>query len=249
VKKTTQTKIHRLAAASVVAVSIATCAAGLSAQETRSSTLLTTEHWLDWERVSDAQISPDGARIVYTRQHVNALEDKWESEVWILNADGAQHRFFVKGSAARWSPDGKRLMYLAEGEPKWAQIFVRPVAALGTGEQALAFPQILPEGKAILFSAATVPDLDKLTLEVLTLANRHRKIVARGGNSPRYLATSSGSGHLVYVNKATLFAIPFDLDALETRGTAVTVLDDVAYAVGYGVGQFDVSRTGTLVAS
>ena len=71
----------------------------LRAQETRSDTLLTTEHWLDWERVSDAQISPDGSRIVYTRQHVNRLEDKWESKLWILNADGSQHRFLVKGSA------------------------------------------------------------------------------------------------------------------------------------------------------
>src|SRR5207245_6576616 len=69
--------------------------AGLVAQETRSSTLLTTEHWLDWERVSDAQISPDGSRIVYTRQAVNQLEDKWESALWILNANGSQHRFLV----------------------------------------------------------------------------------------------------------------------------------------------------------
>ena len=65
-------------------------------------------------------------------------------------------------------------------------------------------------------------------IEVLTLADRHRKIVARGGSSARYLATSNGAGHLVYINKATLFAIPFDLDKLETRGTAVPVLDDVA---------------------
>ena len=71
--------------------------------------------------------------------------------------------------------------------------------------------------------------VDKVTIEVLTLADRHRKIVARGGTSPRYLATSNGAGHLVYVNKATLFAIPFDPDKLETRGTAVPVLDDVAY--------------------
>ena len=89
--------------------------------------------------------------------------------------------------------------------------------------------------------------MDKITIEVLTLADRHRKIVARGGASPRYLATSNGAGHLVYVNKATLFAIPFDLDTLETRGTAVPVLDDVAYNALVGSGEFDVSRTGTLV--
>ena len=57
----------------------AVCGAALAAQETRSTTLLTTEHYLDFERVNDAQISPDGSRIVYTRQHVNKLEDKWES--------------------------------------------------------------------------------------------------------------------------------------------------------------------------
>jgi Tol biopolymer transport system component len=52
---------------------------------------------------------------------------------------------------------------------------------------------------------------------------------------------------LVYVNQATLFAVAFDLAKLETRGTAVPVLDDVAYYPGTGTGQFDVSRTGTLV--
>ena len=50
----------------IVAVAIAAVAgAGLVAQETRSSTLLTTEHYLDWERVSDAQISPDGSRYAW----------------------------------------------------------------------------------------------------------------------------------------------------------------------------------------
>ena len=48
-------------------------------------------------------------------------------------------------------------------------------------------------------------------------------------HSPHYLPSSNGTGHLVYVNKATLFAIPFDLATLETRGTAVPVLDDVAF--------------------
>src|SRR5712672_1991805 len=127
------TKTRRFAVASICAA--VACGAALRAQETRSDTLLTTEHWLDWERVSDAQISPDGSRIVYTRQYVNKLEDKWESNLWILNADGSQHRFLVKGASARWSSDGKRLMYLADGEPKGSQIFVRYVDADGPATQ------------------------------------------------------------------------------------------------------------------
>jgi serine/threonine-protein kinase len=122
------------------------------------------------------------------------------------------------------------------------------VAPLGNGELALALPQLLPGGKAILFTAAGAPrDLDAFTIEVLTLADHRRKILVRGGQSPRYLPTSSGVGHLVYVNKATLFAIPFDPDTLETRRAAVPVLNDVAYQSNSGTGQFDVSRTGTLV--
>ena len=84
-------------------IAAATAGAALHAQEKASSTLLTTEHYLDWERVSDAQISPDGSRIVYTREHVNKLEDKWEQETWMLKSDGSEHRFLVKGSSGRWA--------------------------------------------------------------------------------------------------------------------------------------------------
>ena len=155
---------HRMVVAVVVAAMIAGVA--LEAQEKASSTLLTSEHWLDWERVSDAQISPDGSRIVYTRQAVNKLEDKWESALWILNADGSQHRFLVKGSAARWSPDGKRLLYLAEGDPKGTQLFVRWVDADGPATQITHVAEAprnarwSPDGKSVAFSAF-VPEQEK----------------------------------------------------------------------------------------
>jgi len=159
----------RLFVAAIAAAFVA--GAALHAQETRSTTLLTTEHYLDWERVSDAQISPDGARIVYTRQAVNKLEDKWESALWILNADGSQHRFLVKGQNARWSPDGKRLMYLAEGEPKGTQLFVRWVDADGPATpithvaEAPRNAKWSPDGKSIAFSAF-VPDQEKWTISM-----------------------------------------------------------------------------------
>jgi serine/threonine-protein kinase len=147
-------------------------------------------------------------------------------------------------AGASWSEDGtiivsdvpKGLLRLpASGGPP------ETLAAPANGEAALVLPQILPGSKAILFSAGTALDVDKYTIEVLTLADRHRKIVARGGASPRYLATPGAPGHLIYVNKATMFAIAFDLDKLETRGTAVPVLDDVAYNASVGNGQFDFS--------
>lgn len=83
--------------------------------------------------------------------------------------------------------------------------------------------------------------MDQYTIEVLTLADGHRKIVARGGASARYVAAPGRPGHLIYVNKATMFAVPFDLAKLEVRGTPVPVLDNVAHSAPPGAGQFDFS--------
>jgi hypothetical protein len=105
----------------------------------------------------------------------------------------------------------------------------------------------LPGGKAILFSASTAANLDISNIEVMTLGDRRRKTVSQGGTFARYLGSSTGSGFLVFLNKATLFAIRFDPDKLETRGTAVPILDDVAFSRELGAGQLSFSRSGTLV--
>ena len=97
----------------------------LLAQETPSDTLLTVGHYFDLESLSDPQISPDASQIVYARRWVNTLEDRYETTLWIMHADGTHDRVFAKGGSPEWSPDGTRIAYLADGEPKGKQIFVR----------------------------------------------------------------------------------------------------------------------------
>jgi dipeptidyl aminopeptidase/acylaminoacyl peptidase len=130
----------------------------VKAQETASDTLLTVNHYLDWEQVSDPRLSPDGSQIVYTRSWVNRLEDKWESALWIVSADGTKNRFLTKGSNARWSPDGSRIAYFADGEPKGTQLFVRWMDAEGATSQVtrvVETPSDLqwsPDGKWVSFA-------------------------------------------------------------------------------------------------
>ncbi|HXM37074.1 MAG TPA: S9 family peptidase [Gemmatimonadales bacterium] len=128
------------------------------AQETASDTLLTVNHYLDWEQVSDPQISPDGSQIVYTRRWVNKIEDRWDSGLWIMNADGSKNRSLVKGSNARWSPDGTRIAYLADGDPKGTQIFVRWMDAEGANSQITRVSETpdrlawAPDGRSLAFT-------------------------------------------------------------------------------------------------
>jgi dipeptidyl aminopeptidase/acylaminoacyl peptidase len=122
-----------------------------------SDTLLQVKHLLDWESVSDPQISPDGSQILYTRRWADKMEDRWQSEIWIMNADGSRNRALIEGSNARWSRDGTRILYLAEGEPKGTQIWVRWMDAEGATSQITRVeesprnPQWSPGGKSIAF--------------------------------------------------------------------------------------------------
>ncbi|MGH7506973.1 MAG: TolB family protein, partial [Longimicrobiales bacterium] len=143
------------------------------AQETPSDTLLTVDHYLDWETVGDPQISPDGSQVIYTRRWVNKLEDEWTSSLWITNADGSKNRFLVDGSNARWSPDGTRIVYLADGEPEGSQIWVRWMDAEGAATQVTRVletpsqPLWSPDGRSIAFTMlASADESDELKIDM-----------------------------------------------------------------------------------
>jgi serine/threonine protein kinase/WD40 repeat protein len=129
---------------------------------------------------------------------------------------------------------------------------VTPATQLASEESLHRDPQILPGGKALLFSAyhrsdSHGADFNKPSVEVLSLVDHQRKTLVPGGTSAHYVATSDRAGELVYSIKGALFAIPFDLSRLEIRGTAVPVLEGVAYETIGLAAHFDVSRAGTLV--
>ena len=129
----------------------------LQAQQ-RPSSRIALEQYLDWEDVQSPQLSPDGTQIVFGRRWVDKMNDRWETSIWIMNADGTHQRSLVQGSGVQWSPDGKRIAYVAKGEPSGQQIFVRWMDAEGATTQISHLtesPSNLewsPDGKAIAFS-------------------------------------------------------------------------------------------------
>ncbi len=128
------------------------------AQESTSSGGLTVERYLDFERVGDPQVSPDGAQIVYTRSWVDQMKDRFQSSIWIMASDGTRKRVLIEeGSSPRWSPDGGRMAYLAQDAQGQQQVFVRWMDAEGATTQITReshAPSNLkwsPDGRSVFF--------------------------------------------------------------------------------------------------
>jgi serine/threonine-protein kinase len=119
-----------------------------------------------------------------------------------------------------------------------------PVTELRKGETVHRFPQVLPGAQAVMFTVYTNESAEDGTIEVLSFKNRERKILVRGGEMGRYVATSNASGHLIYLHQTELLAVPFDLGSLALTGTPQPVLSDVNQ---YSYRGFDVSKTGMFV--
>ena len=131
----------------------------IRAQDT--SHKLTAMDEFQLQAATDPQISPDGKKIVYVRRFADPMTDRRYSNLWIINADGAEHRPLTTGNrndtSPRWSPDGTRIAYLSEVEEK-AQIFVRwmdtgqtaRITNLAQAPEAIVWS---PDGRMISYSA------------------------------------------------------------------------------------------------
>lgn len=105
------------------------------------------------------------------------------------------------------------------------------------------WPDLLPGGTHVLFTAEGPNGPDAATIEVLSLADGTRKLLIAGGTFARYLP-----GYLLFVNQGTLYAVAFDLDQLAVRGPRIPVLDErVDYSPVFGFAQLGLARDGRLI--
>jgi eukaryotic-like serine/threonine-protein kinase len=96
------------------------------------------------------------------------------------------------------------------------------------------YPRWLPGGRHLFYVARREIEADR-AIVAFSLEDRRSRVLLAGNAVPRYLS----SGHLTFLHRGNLMAVPFSVDRLEPTGTPTPAVERVA--------TYAVSETGLLM--
>jgi eukaryotic-like serine/threonine-protein kinase len=197
-------------------------------------------------QLSNPAFSPDGRSIAFYvvgENVVKRIAVGGGAAVTICSADRPYGMTWDSASGIVLGQGGKGILDCSPngGTP-------RQLATVKEGEQAHG-PQMLPGGKALLFTIAKTVDgaarWDKAQVVVQTMPSGARKTIINGGTGARYLPT----GHLLYALGGIVFAVRFDPVQQVVLSEPVPVVEGVRRSGSSGIAtiHLDMSGTGTLL--
>ena len=184
-----------------------------------------------------------------------------------LSPDGASLGFFADGAlkkvslaggpavtlcdvpgarlGASWGPDDA-IVFASGDAPGLMKVsaaggVAEPVTTVDAdqGEAGHRWLDVLPDGKAVLFTVWST-SLDDARIAVRSMDTGEQRMLVDGTN-PRYAPT----GHIIFGRDGSLWAVPFDVDALEVTGPITPVLEGVQINGG-GLALFTLAGDGSL---
>ena len=182
---------------------------------------------------------------------------------FFFSPDGRSLGFGTRGGLKKVALDGGPVTTLYEG-PIFGAVWgsddsimfgsptglMRISAAGGQAEQIAAakpgklymFPDILPGGRAVLTTVweGASPTADGGEITIVFLDRSQERPLVKGTRA-HFLPT----GHVIFARDGSLWAVPFDHRALETKGAATPVLDFLFQGF-YGAAPFAVAPNGTV---
>ena len=82
--------------------------------------VMTPEILLSFGKVSDPQVSPDGKTLLYGVSYTSVKDNRSCNNLYLINTDGSGRQQLTRSgksfSNARWSLDGKQLIYIQDGQ-------------------------------------------------------------------------------------------------------------------------------------
>lgn len=187
--------------------------------------------------------SPDGQWIAFFGTgRLRKVPLQGGSPVVLCRVEGARGGSWGNDGTIVFAPTPNGALFRisdAGGEPE-------PLTKLdsGKGELTQRWPQVLPGGEGVLFTANnSVATFSGARTVLYSMKDGRRKDILPGAIYARYVP----SGHLIYLQAEKLFAVPFDVKRQEITGAPAPVVEDVDYSPTSLGAQFSFSETGSFV--
>lgn len=121
---------------------------------------LSIEDYATLPQLSAPRLSPDGKRVAYVVTRADLARSAYDSDVWLVNADGSRNVQLTRAGGSdgspRWSPDGTQVAFLSD-RVGTSQVFVIS-SDFGEARQVTSEPSAVrelawaPDGKSIAFT-------------------------------------------------------------------------------------------------
>ena len=195
------------------------------------------------EGASYPTFSPDGKWIAFIANRTFAKTTVDGPVTALSKVADARGISWASNDSLIYSPDATEGLFQISAEGGQP----RPVTKIDATkrERTHRWPQVLPGGKAAIFTVGTVdtPDsYEKANIDAVNLATGERHLLLQGASMARYVNT----GHLVFGRGGSLYAVGFDPETLTTYGNPQLILQGVAGDVTTGVVHFTIADDGTL---
>ncbi|MBF0550563.1 MAG: S9 family peptidase [Deltaproteobacteria bacterium] len=138
---------------------------------------LTANDLLDFDRISDPRVSPDGSHIAFVVSSLDLDNNRRRSSIWVMNSNGSEARQLTPlpegGNHPAWALDGQSV-YFISSRSGTAQVW-RISLAGGTPQQVTSLPldvdnlKMSPDGKHLALTMEVFVDCDSLDCTVKRL--------------------------------------------------------------------------------